>query len=77
MLSGIEMDLDNGKGKITYMADGSIITFRPITKSDNYPAVNINISRSTDYGGIKTQKIHFGKEDEKKCINMISDLIQH
>lgn len=40
---GIEKDLDNGKGKITYMADGSIITFRPITKSDNYPAVNINI----------------------------------
>ncbi|WP_295250853.1 hypothetical protein [uncultured Catenibacterium sp.] len=63
---GIEKDLDNGKGKITYMADGSIITFRPITKSDNYPAVNINISRSTDSGGIKTQKIHFGKEDEKK-----------
>lgn len=65
-LGGIEKDLDNGKGKITYMADGSIITFRPITKSDNYPAVNINISRSTDSGGIKTQKIHFGKEDEKK-----------
>ncbi len=63
---GIEKDLDNGKGKITYMADGSIITFRPITKSDNYPAVNINISRSTDSGGIKTQKIHFGKEYEKK-----------
>ena len=55
------------------MADGSIITFRPITKSDNYLAVsdnylavNINISRSTDSGGIKTQKIHFGKEDGKK-----------
>lgn len=56
MLSGIEKNLDNGKGKITYMADGSIITFRPITKSVNYPAVNINISRSTDSGGIKTQK---------------------
>lgn len=66
MLSGIEKNLDNGKAKITYMADGSIITFRPITKSDNYPAVNINISRSTDSDGIKTQKIHFGKEDEKK-----------
>lgn len=66
MLSGIEKNLDNGKGKITYMADGSIITFRPITKSVNYPAVNINISRSTDSGGIKTKKIHFGKEDEKK-----------
>lgn len=59
---GIEKDLPNGKGKITYMADGSIITFRPITKSDDHPGVNINISKSTDSGGIKQQKIHFGKE---------------
>lgn len=50
---GIEKDLSNGKGKITYMADGSIITFRPTTKSDNYPGVNINISKSTDSGCIK------------------------
>lgn len=62
---GIEKDLSNGKGKITYMADGSIITFRPITKSDNYPGVNINISKSTDSGGIKQQKIHFGKEEDR------------
>lgn len=58
---GIEIDLPNGKGKITYMADGSIITFRPTTKSNNYPGVDINISKSTDSGGIKQQKIHFEK----------------
>lgn len=63
---GIEKDLSNGKGKITYMADGSIITFRPTTKSDNYPGVNINISKSTDSGGIKQQKIHFGKEEDRR-----------
>ena len=62
---GIEKDLSNGKGKVTYMADGSIITFRSITKSDNYPGVSINISRSTDSGGIKQQKIHFGKEENR------------
>lgn len=62
---GIEKNLPNGKGKITYMADGSIITFRPTTKSDNYPGVDINISKSTDSGGIKQQKIHFEKEDVK------------
>ena len=61
---GIEKNLSNGKGKITYMADGSIITFRPTTKSDNYPGVDINISKSKKSGGIKQQKIHFGKEDD-------------
>ena len=62
---GVEKDLSNGKGKITYMADGSIITFRPTTKSDNYPGVDINISKSTSSGELKKQKIHFGKDDEK------------
>ena len=47
------------------MADGSIITFRLTTKSDNYPGVNINVSKSTDPGDIKQQKIHFGKEEDK------------
>lgn len=65
-LNGSPKDLSNGKGKITYMADGSIITFRPTTKSDNYPGVNINISKSTDSGGIKQQKIHFGKEEDRR-----------
>lgn len=62
---GIQKNLPNGKGKITYMADGSIITFRPTTKSDNNPGVDINISKSTDSGGIKQQKIHFEKGDVK------------
>lgn len=62
---GVEKGLPNGKGKITYMADGSIITFRPTTKSDNYPGVDINISKSTSSGDLKQQKIHFGKEDDK------------
>jgi len=47
------------KGVITKMADGSIITFRPTTKSDNNPGVDINIEKSTDNGGLKKQKIHF------------------
>lgn len=59
---GIEKDLPNGKGKITYMADGSIVTYRPKTKSDDYPGVEINISKSVNTGGVKQQKIHFGKK---------------
>lgn len=46
------------------MADGSIITFRPTTKSDDNPGVDINISKSINSGGIKQQKIHFEKEDD-------------
>lgn len=61
---GTEKDVPNGKGKITYMADGSIITFRPTTKSDDNPGVDINISKSINSGGIKQQKIHFEKEDD-------------
>lgn len=63
---GIEKGLPNGKGKITYMADGSIITFRPTTKSDDYPGVDINVLKSSNSGGIKQQKIHFGKKGESK-----------
>ena len=58
------------------MADGSVITFRPTTKSDNYPGVDINISKSTSSGDLKQQKIHFGKEDGKWWSSMILDLIQ-
>lgn len=63
---GIEKSLPKGNGKITYMADGSIITFRPTTKSDDNPGVDINISKSSDSGGLKKQKIHFEMEDDKK-----------
>ena len=63
---GIEKELPNDKGKITYMADGSIITFRPTTKSNDYPGVDINISKSSGSGGIKMQKIHFeNREDDR------------
>ena len=63
---GIEKDLPNGKGKITYMADGSMVTFRPTTKSDEFPGVDINILNSSAPGKLKQQKIHFGKEGNKR-----------
>ena len=59
---GLEQDLKNGKGQYTKMADGTIITFRKTSSSDGSPAIDINISYSNDTGGIKKQKIHFGKE---------------
>lgn len=45
--------------KIAKMADGTIITFRKISKSDGSPAVSINIKYGDKNGKIKTQKIHF------------------
>ena len=59
---GIEMNLPNGKGKITKMEDGSIISYRIVSSSDGSPAVDINIRKSRDSGGIKQQKIHFVKK---------------
>jgi hypothetical protein len=42
------------------MADGSIITMRPVSFSpDGSPVVEINISGSMHTGGLKQQKIHF------------------
>lgn len=59
---GIEKELDNGKGFMASMSDGTIITWRPISSSkDKSPAVDINIIFSKDHGGIKQQKIHFVK----------------
>ena len=40
-------------------ADGTIITFRPTTKSYSNPGVDINVIKSTNSEGLKTQKIHF------------------
>jgi hypothetical protein len=59
---GIETTLENGKGLITKLKDGTIITYREITSTANSPAVEINIKKSTNNSGIKTQKIHFEKE---------------
>ncbi len=56
--------LDNGKGEIASLQDGTIITFRPTTKSDTNPGIQINISQSSDDGGLKSQKIHFEKKED-------------
>lgn len=61
---GIEEILPNGKGVITSMKDGTVITYRVITSTEGSPAVDINIKRSSDTGGIKKQKIHFEKENK-------------
>ena len=58
---GKEQEMDNGKGYITKMKDGSILSFREVSSSDGSPAVEINIKHSSDHGGIKYQKIHFVK----------------
>lgn len=52
----------NENGKKTSLADGSIISWRNVSHSDGSPAVDINIERSSNSGGIKKQKIHFVKE---------------
>lgn len=56
---GIESDIP--KGKIVEMEDGTVITWRNVSSSDGSPAVDINIERSRDSGGLKKQKIHFVK----------------
>lgn len=61
---GIEEILPNGKGVMTSMKDGTVITYRVITSTEGSPAVDINIKRSSDTGGIKKQKIHFEKENK-------------
>ena len=62
----IEKQLPNGKGAVAKLADGTIVTYRKISSSDGSPAVDINIKRSEESGGIKQQKIHFVKEKIKK-----------
>ena len=56
---GKEEELDNGKGFKTRMADGTSITWRNVSSSDGTPAVDINIRKSNESGGVKKQKIHF------------------
>lgn len=62
----IENKLSNGKGTVAKLKDGSIITYREVSSSDGSPAVDINIKKSCDSGGIKQQKIHFVKKGKKK-----------
>ncbi len=59
---GIETTHDNDNRKQTKLKDGTIITFREITSTVGSPAVEINIKKSTNTGGVKKQKIHFEKE---------------
>ena len=62
---GIEKIYNNGALRITQMADGSIITMRPVSSSkDGSPVVEINISGSAHTGGLKQQKIHFVEEKQ-------------
>ena len=52
--------------RITTMADGTVITMRKRSTSDGTPVVDINIEKSRGSGGVKSQKIHFVKGDDKK-----------
>lgn len=54
--------LGNPIGAVTKLADGSVFSWREVSSSDGTPAVDINIRRSNDNCGVKTQKIHFVKE---------------
>jgi len=57
--------LSNGEGARTQMKDGTIITYREVSHSDGTSAVDINVSKSSgSTGGIKSQKIHFVKENK-------------
>lgn len=56
---GIEKSYQDGKLKITRMADGTIITWRETSHSDGTSVVEINIDGSSHTGGVKRQKIHF------------------
>jgi len=58
---GTTKPLNNGKGTITTLGDGTRIVHRTITSTKGSPAVEITISGSPE---VKNQKIHFVlKED--------------
>ncbi len=59
---GIEKALPNGKGVVTKLQDGSIVSYRKISSSDGSPVVDINIKYSNNTGGVRQQKIHFVKK---------------
>lgn len=62
---GVETNIPNKNGFISKLKDGSVITWRETSNSDGTPAVDINVKKSTDDGGIKYQKIHFMKNEEE------------
>lgn len=53
-----------GNLKYSKMADGTIISYRQVSKSDGTSVVEINIRYSTNTGGLKYQKIHFIEGDK-------------
>lgn len=57
---GTTTKLKNGKGKKTILPDKTDIVHRPITSTKDSPAVDITIKKDSK---IKTQKIHFEKEN--------------
>lgn len=64
-LGGKEKILSNNL-KVTNMSDGTRISFRLKSTSDGTPVVEINITKSTHYGGVKYQKIHFIRSDSNE-----------
>lgn len=56
---GLEKTYEDRSRRITQMADGTIITWRMVSRSDGSPVVEINVSGSSNTGGLKKQKIHF------------------
>ena len=48
------------KGVVAKMADGTYISYRPVSSSpDASPSILIDVDNSIDPGGLKTHKIHF------------------
>ena len=60
-IGGEEEIIQTSKGTLrkTKMHDGTLVIMRNFSTSDGTPVVEINIKRSTHYGDIKDQKIHF------------------
>lgn len=63
---GIETEFGSGKGLMTRMADGTIVSFRKTSTSDGSPVVEINVQKSNNHGDLKQQKIHFVIGGNKK-----------
>lgn len=57
--------IETSRGNLKYskMADGTIISYRQVSKSDGTSVVEINIRYSSNSCGIKYQKIHFIEGD--------------
>lgn len=62
-VGGVKSELSNGKGMRTDFEDGSVVTHRLITSTQDSPAVDIKIVAYKN-GKISTQKIHFIKEEK-------------